>query len=73
MINEISNTLSSFNLLDKSHLLDLSTTNNNTPMAFSSNFSGGKKIKTKEKTKTIPKGGSKLKPTSGKKLKQKVK
>jgi hypothetical protein len=75
MLTDISKTLSSFNVLDKSDLLNLSTNNTNTPTAFASNFTGGKKSKPKTivgaKPKTIvgakPKTivGAKPKTTGG--------
>ena len=67
MLTDISKTLSSFNVLDKSDLLNLSTNNTNTPTAFASNFTGGKKSKPKTivgaKPKTIV--GAKPKTTGG--------
>jgi hypothetical protein len=61
---EISKTLSSFNVLDRSDLLDLSKNNTSRPTAFASNFTGGKKTKPKPTAtkKPISTGTKKPKP-----------
>jgi hypothetical protein len=59
---EIQSAINSFNVSNRSHLLDLSTTNNmNKPNAFTSNFVGGKKTKAKPKAKPETKKKSEVK------------